>query len=101
MSRCADLRFRARGPREKTMGPDSAFLSNLQFAFGDRSYVHGHRPKVAAIKARWTSERLDAEVSLASSGAAGARDVLAIESLERWPHFRLPSPIALAPRCGG
>ena len=53
-SRCADLRFRARGPQGKPMGPDLVFLSNLQFAFGDRGYVHGHRPnKVAAIKAFW------------------------------------------------
>ena len=74
-SRCADLRFRARGPRGKTMGPDSVFLSNLRFAFGDRGYVHGHRPnKVATIKARGVSKQSDAEVSLAISREAGARD---------------------------
>jgi hypothetical protein len=42
-----------------------------------------------------------AEVSRASSGTAGARDVLAIESLERWPRFRAPPSIAPALRCAG
>src|SRR6476619_5881503 len=74
-SQCADLGFRARGPRGKTLGLDSVFLSNLQFAFGDRGYVHGHRPnKVAAIKARGVSKQSDAEVSLAVSREAGTRD---------------------------
>jgi cytochrome o ubiquinol oxidase subunit II len=48
-----------------------------------------------------SSKSTGAEVSLASSGTAGARDVLAIESLERWPRFRVPPSIALALRCGG
>jgi hypothetical protein len=40
-----------------------------------------------------SSKSTGAEVSLASSGAAGARDVLTIESLERWPlsYPKIPS----------
>jgi cytochrome o ubiquinol oxidase subunit 2 len=67
------------------MGPDSVFLSRLQFA---------------TIKARRAGERPDAEASFAISGAAGA-GVFAVESLKRWPRFVACPPIALALRGGG
>lgn len=58
------------------------FLSRLQFAFADRGYVHGHRPNtVATTKARAASEQSEAEVSLAISREAGARNFSVIESL--------------------
>ena len=71
---------------------DPVFLSRLR----------GHRPnKVATIKARRVSKQSDAEVSLAVSREAGARDFSVIESLKCRPRFRGRPPIALALRCGG
>jgi cytochrome o ubiquinol oxidase subunit II len=80
----------------------SVFLLRLQSAFTDRGRVHGHRPdKLATIMARGVSKQSDAEVSLAISREAGARDVSIIESLKCRPRFRARPPIALALRCGG
>jgi len=55
----------------------------------------------ATIKALRGRKQPDAEASPASSRAAGTRDFVVAESLERWPRFRAPPRLALAVRCSG